>query len=53
MRSTNPLLVDLRTELLAQTGHSQTLLAKVRRMGIDHLSFLLCEYNYGEGPSIR
>lgn len=52
MRSTNPFLMDLRTELLAQTGHSQTLFAKVRRMGIDHLSFPFCEYDYGEGSSI-
>jgi hypothetical protein len=42
MRSTKPALLDLRTELLSQTGHSETLLAKVRCMGSDHSPF--CNY---------
>jgi len=40
MRSTKPVLLDLRTELLSQTGHSETILAKVRCMGIDYPPFL-------------
>ncbi len=49
MRSTKPLLVDLRTALLSQTGHSQTLFAKVRCMGINTLRFI----NYEEGDRFR
>ncbi len=45
MRSTNPFLVDRRTETLSHTGHSQTLLAKVRCMGINTLRFS----NYEKG----
>ncbi len=36
MRSTKPVLLDLRTEPLSQTGHSGALLAKVRSIEIDH-----------------
>src|ERR1700722_812399 len=49
MRSTKPVLVDLRTELLSQTGHSETLLAKVRCMGTGHPPFC----NYEEAAAIR
>ena len=52
MRSTIPFLMDRRTELLLQTGHSPTLLAKVRCMG-SGLSVRLIMTSRAESASVE
>jgi hypothetical protein len=55
-RSTKPLLFDLRTEELSQTGHSLILLAKVSCIKIDRPSLptfsCLAANNYEEGTGL-